>query len=218
HNPTTRTSAPSALRGDLGLTLAAVWLLAALAFALRPRERAVRTLALGALAWLALLAAMAAAGYASPARYGMPAAAVACVLAGAAIAALTGRLHASGPARAPARERPVAWGVLVLLAATALAVPAAARIGRLDDQIREGTAVARSNEHLRAAIAAAGGADALRRCALDGWVAVNHTTQTALAWELAVPLDRVARTMSRPGLLVRAGRSEATGAPPPVVL
>ncbi|MBS1870959.1 MAG: hypothetical protein JSS99_15000 [Actinobacteria bacterium] len=206
-NASTRTSAPSALRGDLGLTLASVWLLAAAAVALRPRAPAVRALALAALAWLALLATMAAAGYASPARYGLPAAALACVLAGAAVAALLAR----------ARER-AGWRALALVALAALAVPAAARVARLDDQVREGTAVARSHRELRAALASAGGADLVRRCALGGWVAVNHTSGSALAWELHVGLDRVARTMRQPGLLVRAPRSAAAGAPPAVAL
>jgi hypothetical protein len=84
--------------------------------------------------------------------------------------------------------------------------------------VREGTAVARANEQLRAAVDAAGGATALHRCALGGWVAVNHTAQSALAWELKAGLDRVARTMSRPGLLVRAPRSAVAGAPPAITL
>jgi MFS family permease len=219
HNPTTRTSAPSALRGDLGLTLAVVWLLALLAVTLRPRERFVRGLALGAVAWLALLAAMASAGYASPARYAMPAAAVASVLAGVGIVALIGALRATAAARGrtTGRRSLVGWAALALLA-VALAVPATNRLAQLDDQIREGTAVARSNEQLRAAIDAAGGAVALRRCALHGWVAVNHTAQSALAWELRSGLGHVALTLRRPGLLVRAPRSTAAGAPPRIAL
>jgi len=172
---------------------------------------------------------MAAAGYASPARYAMPAAACASVLAGVAVAALAGRVLAfappSGAARralasplAAVRPRRAAWTALALLAAVAFAVPAAGRLARLDDQVRDGTAVARSNEQLRAAIGAAGGADALRRCALQGWVAVNHTAQSALAWELRSGLGHVALTMRRPGLLVRAPRSAATGAPPRMAL
>jgi MFS family permease len=234
HNPTTRTTAWSALCGDVGLALAVVWLLAALAVALRPRDRAVRTLALGAVAWLALLAAMAAAGYASPARYAMPAAACACVLAGVAVAALADRVRAAASAPAAAAgsafdtrlhprtsgraPRTAAWTALALLAAIALALPAAARLARIDDQVREGAAVARSHDDLRAAIDAAGGAATLRRCALHGWLAVNHTAQSALAWELRAGLGHVALTMRHPGLLVRAPRSAATGAPPPVTL
>lgn len=216
-NPSTHTTAGSALRGDLRLALAVVWALALTTIALRPQERPVRALALGALAWLGLLSAMAASGYASPARYGMPAAACACVLAGVAVAALTERVR--DRAAAYARGGAVAWTAGGLALAVLLAIPAAPRLARLDDQIREGTAVARSNEQLRAAIAAAGGTDALSRCALGGgWIAANHTSASALAWDVRLPLDRVARTLSRPGLLVRASRSAATGAPPRVAL
>ncbi|HEX7289508.1 MAG TPA: hypothetical protein VF250_00135, partial [Conexibacter sp.] len=230
-NPSTRTTAWSALRGDLGLVLAPAWALAVAAVALDRRAAAVRALALGAVAWLALLAAMAAAGYASPARYAMPAAACACVLAGVGAAALAARVRAraapsggdsavvvgvSSPGAASRRR--VAWSALALLAGVALAIPAAVRIAELDDQVREGTAVARSHEQLRAVVTAAGGADALRRCALGGWVAVNHTSQSALAWELRSGLGHLALTMRRPGLLVRAPRSAATGAPPVVTL
>jgi hypothetical protein len=207
-NPTTRVGVADALRGDLALALAAVWLLPLAALALRPRERAVRTLALGAVAWLALLAAMAAAGYASPARYAMPAAAVACVLAGIGAAALAARLRTGAPAAL----------ALLLVPCAALAIPAAGRLAALDDQVRDGIAVGRMHDELRAAVAASGGAGAMRRCALHGWVAVNHTAGSGLAWELRVGLDRVARAMSRPGLLVSAPRSTASGAPPEIAL
>jgi hypothetical protein len=211
-NPTTRTSAASALHGDLQLALAGTWLLAVAAVVLRPRERAVRALALGAAAWLVLLALMAAAGYAGVARYAMPAAACACVLAGVGVTTLAGRLRAaSGRAAA-------GWLAVALALTAALAVPAARRVARLDDQVREGTAVAHAHDELLTAVDRAGGAPAMRACAMNGWVAVNHTTQSALVWELRVSLDRVARTMSRSGLLLRATRSAATGGPPPVTL
>jgi hypothetical protein len=205
-DPSTRTSAPDALGGDFGLALAAVWLLAPAAVVLRPREPFARALALGGTAWLVLLAVMAASGYASPARYAMPAAACACVLAGVAVAALATRARGG-----------VGWAALALVATAALLIPAANRLAELDDQVREGVAVARSNEELRAAVEAVG-AERLRHCALQGWVAVNHTAQTALAWELRSTLDRVAVTMRRPGLLVRAPHSETTGRPPVVAL
>jgi len=216
-NPGTRTTAGGALRGDLRLALAAVWALALAAVALRPHERTVRALAVGALAWLGLLSAMAAGGYASPARYGLPAAACACVLAGVAGSALVERVRERA-ASASGRGGAVAWTAGGLALAALLAVPAAPRILRLHDQVREGVAVARAHDELRAVVARAGGAGRLRACALHAWVAVNHTTGSALAWELGVSLDRVARTMSQPGLLVRATRSAATGAPPAIVL
>ncbi len=161
---------------------------------------------------------MAAAGFAGVARYALPAAGCACVLAGIGVAALAGHLRAGARSRAP-RSRTAARLLLALVLVVALAVPAAARVAHLGDQLREGTAVARAHTDLRAAIAGAGGAAALRRCALGGgWVAVNHTTQSALAWELGVELDRVARTMSRPGILMRAPRGAAAGAPALVTL
>jgi hypothetical protein len=208
HNPSTHTSAWSALRGDLGLTLAIVWALAFASVALHPRTPAVRALAVGAVAWLTLLAAMAALGYASPARYGLPAAACASVLAGVGVAALVQHARNARPGRL----------ALALLLALALAAPAVERAAGLGDQVGEGTAVARAHDDLLAAVVRSGGDAAMRRCALSGWVAVNHTTGSALAWELHVSLDRVARTMSRPGLLVRAPRSAATGGPPAVTL
>jgi hypothetical protein len=201
-NPSTRTSAWSALRGDLGLTLAVVWGLACAGVALRLRTPGVRALALGAIAWLTLLAAMAAVGYASPARYGLPAAACAAVLAGVGVAELVQR-----------RQR-----LAVGIALAVCAVFAAQQLTGLPDQVREGTAVAHAHEDLVAAVRGAGGNSAMRRCALGGWVAVNHTTGSALAWELRVGLDRVARTMSRSGLLVRAPRTAATGGPPAITL
>ena len=201
-NPATRTSAWSALRGDLGIALAGVWLLALAAVVLRPRERAMQALALGAAAWLALLTAMAAAGYAGVPRYALPAAACACVLAGVGLVALAERARASA-----------AWVALALLLAVVLALPGAGRLGDLDDQLRAGLAVAHAHTDLRAAVADAGGPAPLRRCALRGWLAVNHTAQSALAWELRAPLDRVARFLRHPGLLVHAERSAATGAP-----
>ena len=105
---------------------------------------------------------------------------------------------------------------MLVAAALAMTVLAADRATTLDDQVRAGIRVARAHDDLQDAIDAAGGAAALRRCALGGWVAVNHTAQTALAWELRIPLDRAARTMRPPGIVVRGRRNAAIGAPPPI--
>lgn len=206
---TAQPSAFTALRRGLALPLLLVWPLAAAALLLRPRDRTLRALGLGAAAWIALVVAMTAAGYAGVARYMLPAGAIVCVLAGVGAAALTALVGS-------ARDRRVtALAAVIGVAAVVLTLPRAAR---LDDQVREGTAVARAHDALLDAVDRSGGAAAMRRCALGGWVAVNHTTGSALAWELRVSLDRVARTMSRPGLLVRAPRSAATGGPPAVTL
>jgi hypothetical protein len=132
----------------------------------------------------------------------LPAAGVACALAGVGAAAV---LRRAGPA--------LAFALLAIAVALSLA-----RAGTLDDQVREGVRVARVREDLQRAIAAAGGAAMLRRCALGGWLAVNHTTKTTLVWELGVPLDRVAGTMRERGILFRAAHTAATGAPAPVTL
>ena len=203
----TTTSASTALRRGLELGVLPVWVLAAAALALRPADRVLRALALGATAWLGLVVVMTAAGYAGVARYMLPAAAVACVLAG--VGAVTLLEHARG-----------AWKGVIAAAILAVCLgPGIERAATLDDQVREGVLVARVHDELVRAVVAAGGPTALRSCALDGgWIAINHSTQSALAWELRVPLDRVALTMSRPGILVRGARSTATGAPPRITL
>ena len=203
----------TALRRGLSLPVFGVWLLPFAYSQVAPRERegTVDVLLLGACAWVALVVAMTAVGFPGVARYMLPGAAVASVLAAVAAVELLG-------AAARVRWRRGALLVLTAAAAVLLLGGVIEQGATLPGQIREGTAVARSNAQLQAVVEAAGGAAALRRCALGGWVAVNHTSQSALAWELKAGLDRVARTMSRPGLLVRAPRSAATGAPPRVAL
>jgi hypothetical protein len=174
-----------------------VWLLAVVAMLLR-RDAAVRVLGGGAAAWLALVVAMTAAGYSGVGRYMLPAAAVACVLAGVGVVALAGRSRV--------------LALAVVLAASAWAVQDA---GRLDDQVSEGVRVGRLGDQLVRAVDAAG-RSSLRSCALAGRVAVNHTAQSALAWELRVPLDRVARTLRAPGIVLRARREPAVGVPAPI--
>lgn len=200
----TQPSAWTAVDRGLALPLTVVWPLVAVALLLRDRDRVLGALAGGALAWTALVAAMTAAGYAGVARYMLPAAAVACVLAAVGAVELLRAL----PRLRPRLRWALAAVVLVLCAGSV-----GERAATLDDQVRTGTAVARAHDELRAAVGAAGG-ERLRRCALGGWVAVNHAAQTALAWELRSGLDRVARVMRAPGLLVRAPRSRAAGTPP----
>jgi len=192
----------TAVRRGVTLAVLPVWLLASAAVLLRRRDRAIALVGVGAVAWISLIAAMTAAGYAGVARYMLPAAALVSVLAGVGVAALL------------THRRRLAVAMLLAFCAGFMAQ----QLTRLPGQVREGTAVARATEQLRAAVAAAGGAERLRRCALHGWVAVNHTMQSALAWEVRADLGHVARTMSRPGLLVRAPRSAAAGAPPAIAM
>lgn len=191
----------TALRRGLRLASTPVWVLALAALVLRPRDRVLQALALGAAAWLALIVVMTAAGYAGEARYMLPTAAVACVLAAVGAVALVQRAR---------------WlGALAVLIALLLG---ASRAGTVDDQVREGVRVAHVADQLRGAVAQAGGTAAVRRCALGGWLAINHTTRTTLAWELRVPLDRVAERFRQPGVLIWAPGEMATGKTPPILL
>ncbi len=218
-------SALTALGRGLALPLVPLWALACAAVLLRPRDRTRSTLLSAAAAWLALVVAMTAAGYSGVARYMLPAAALACVLGAVGTVELLAwarrasrstvlpysRITTTG--QGPRRSAALAVAVVGALALTALA---AERATTLDDQVREGIRVARAHDDLRAAIDVAGGAAALRRCALGGWVAINHTAQSTLAWELRIPLDRAARTMRPPGIEISGRRSAAIGAPPPI--
>lgn len=196
----------TALKRGLGLALAPLWVAAAAAVALRPRDRPVRGLALGAVAWLALVVVMTIAGYPGLARFMLPSAALACALAGVGAVELVRRAAGAGGT------------ALAALAATALlGIGVAFAVGPARTAVHDTRAAidaARLQHQLSRAIAAAGGRKAVFAC---GAVAVNHTAQTALAWKLDVPLDRVALQLTRPGIVFRGPQSVALGAPPPVV-
>ena len=211
-SPSTRTSAGSALHGDLRLALAAVWALALAAVALRLHERTMRALAVGALAWLGLLSAMAAVGYASPARYGLPAAACACVLAGVGVAALAERVR--DRSAASGRGGAVAWTAGGLCAGGAARDPGGAparparRPGARGDRGRPRPRRAAHGDRARRR---RGAVARLRADRLDR--RQPHDRQHACLGAARQPRPRRARD-ERPGLLVQAPRSPAAGAPP----
>lgn len=195
----------TALKRGLALALAPLWVLAAAALALRPRDRVVRALAIGGVAWLALVVAMTIAGYPGLARFMLPAAAVACVLAGVGAVELTRRAAGAGG--------PALGG---LAAAALLAIGVAFAVGPARSEVhrtRSAIDAARLERELTRAIAAVGGRAGALAC---GGVAVNHTAQTALAWKLDVPLDRVAVQVRRASIVFRGPQNLALGAPPPV--
>jgi hypothetical protein len=177
------------------------------AVALRPHDRLVRALALGSGAWLLLVVTMTIAGFPGLARFMLPAAAGACVLAGTGLVVLVE--HAGGGARA------VAVAALLLAACAALSI---ARAGTFERQLREEQGVAKLQHELSQAVAALGGRAGVLRCATGGTVATNHTAQTALAWKLHVELTRVSPQVTRPALVFQGPQSEAIGEPPPVTL
>jgi len=168
----TQTSDPlEALGWALALPLAVAWPLAIAALA----DRRGRLLAAGALAWIAIVAAMTLAGFAGLPRFMAPAAAIAGVLGGVGLAALA------------ARPRPA----LVALAAAAGAVTAVGLPGRVAEVPHAWHSAARiSDSHDRLKqLAGAVGRDRLLAC---GRLATSDAlVRTALAWELGVPLSHV---------------------------
>ena len=172
-----------ALARAAALPLAAAWALALVAVA--GRDRRVLALGAGALAWIAIVVAMAAAGFPGLPRFTAPAAAVVGVLGGVGLA----RLAARGP------TRPVAALAAGLAAVTALQLPG--RVAELPRALRTTARIGDSHDRLRA-LAAAVGRDALLRC---GHLATSDVlVRTALAWELGVPLSNVVSFGVKPRL------------------
>lgn len=162
------------------LPLAAAWPLAALAVARRvPRTG---LLAAGALAWVAIVMVMTAAGFWGLPRFMAPAAAIVGVLGGVGLARLM--------AQADGWRRPVALAAVALAAAV---VAITVQVGLRGEQVRQAAqAMARighSHDRLRDVVRAAGGRQALLRC---GRVATSDAlARPALAWELDAPLSDV---------------------------
>jgi len=136
----------------------------------------------------------------------LPAAAVACVLAGVGTVELAHRL---------ARWRPPLGVALAAAALAALLAAWAAPLGALQGQVREATRLGSMQRQLPRAIAAAGGPAAVLAC---GTVAVNDSAQTALAWRLGVPLARVAQRLPGTGVAFVGPHSPELGAPPAATL
>ena len=158
--------------------------------------RTARGLAAGALAWVALVAVMAQAGYAGNPRYNVAPAAIACVLAGVGVAA-------------PARGRRVAGvAAALVLAAATLAFTA----GDLSDQIDELGVRADRREQLDVLVERAGGSDDVKRC---GPPYTNQPMKAMLAWRLDVALEHLADPPRPPGTVFRAPPGYDGGPPLP---
>jgi hypothetical protein len=145
-------------------------------FGVGGRDRRLLALGLGALGWIAVVAAMAAVGFAGLPRFMAPAAAVVGVLGGVGLARLVA-----------VRRSPVAAALVVALAlVTALQLPG--RAAELPHALRATARIGASHDRLRA-LARAVGRDRLLRC---GDLATSDVlARTALAWELDVPLSSV---------------------------
>jgi hypothetical protein len=139
-----------------------------------------RLVAASALSWVALVALMSQAGFSGEERYLLPAAAAACVVAGAAWSRL---LHHRAAA-------------LALVAIALLPLPFV--VSEAVDLRRDLADDAALAEGLRDAIAAAGGAEALR-C---GDLAAGRYRFPLVAWHLDVPISAVGFTLDRPGVVL----------------
>jgi hypothetical protein len=160
----------------------------------RRRDARVLVLWIGAAGWVAVVAVMTAAGYAGNPRYLVTAVAVLAVLAGA------GAVWLAGAARLPA-----AVALVVPLAVGALAVTG------LRDDLRDVGVRADRREALPRAIAAAGGRDALVRCAP---VRTAGVVRGLVAWQLDVSPYRINAAPQRPATVLQL-RPYAGGAPDP---
>jgi hypothetical protein len=162
-----------------------------------------------------IVVAMTLGGYPGLERFYLPAAGVACVLAGVAVArlavmaagVLSGR---GGPPIAVAG----AGAVVVALVAIVVALGTT----RIDTARAQRAIAARAVtrlDGLSAAVRAVGGHRGVYPC-LSSFAAVNHSVQTALAWKLHVTLGRVGTAMTHPGLMFVGPWDTIDGGPPAV--
>jgi hypothetical protein len=161
----------------------------AIAAALLRRQRAVLVLAAAAALEAALFVAMTEAGFSGNPRYALPALVVLSVLAGTG-AARTGEAGAALAGRLPAVSQ-ISGAALALMLVALLAAPfVEGRAGRLEFEAREVDRRMDLQRDLARAIAAAGGAEALREL---GSATTNRALHTRLAWELRYPIQHVER-------------------------
>jgi hypothetical protein len=168
------------------LPLAALWAGYALAIAdaRRRDDRAVIVVAVAALAWIGLVAMMAAGGYAGLPRFVAPAVGVVCALGASGLASVGAR--ALAPVAAGGRVRAVAVAAATL--AVAFVVQAGVRAAELEEAASDANTISAAHDDL-GRILEARGEERLRGC---GPVVVNAIEgQTAVAWKLDLPIDEV---------------------------
>jgi hypothetical protein len=179
-----------------GMVPVPVWVLAGVAVvaAWRRGHRVPAGLAAAALAWSAVVVAMAAAGgYAALSRFFLPGAALLVALAGAGTVELVRRVRSAGDRRA------LAGALVALLLGAVLVAPRVAGLADVADEVAER---GRLEEDLDRTIEAAGGVPALRGC---GAVVVTGQSllRSAVAWKLELPLhDAELDLVERPAVLL----------------
>lgn len=188
------------------------------------RDRLTLALAGGALAWVAVVVVMVADGYPGLQRFFLPAAAIACVLAGVGVARV-GLLAAGfvrrgiGGAGSAAGARGIAWRGVIAVVAVALigaSVPlSSSRIDTARAQKPLADQAVQRLDQLTDAVRAVGGHGGVYPCR-SSVAAINHGVQTALAWKLHVTLNRVATVLRVPGLDFIGPHDAIDGGPAPV--
>ena len=169
----------AALREAAALPLWPLWLGAVLCFL--PAARAARPVLLAGLAWIALVAAMAQAGFSGEPRYSLPGGALVAIAGAAAFMLVR-------PRAAP-------------LVALALLVAAAPKLARLDDLRRDQAFAAELVTDLERVIVAGGGRDAILAC---GRPYVGNLRGPLLAYHLDVEKQRVQFEPVPPGAVFRS--------------
>ena len=152
------------------------------AFAVRRRDRPVLSLAALALGWIAVVAIMAEVGFTGTRRYLAAPAAALCVVAGVGLVWLLEAV----------REGRARIAVAIAIAVLALA-PALLRAREEARMLSVARSQADQRDELVRAVDRAGGRAAVLR---PGHPAINPWLQTALAWQLDVPLSGVQATWS----------------------
>jgi hypothetical protein len=186
----------------LVLAVAAV----ALAWFRTPRDRLTLGLGAGALAWWVVVVGMTLDGYPGLERFYLPAAGVACVLAGVGIVRLA-ELASGGR---------VAAAFAVIAALVALTIPfTGGRVNEAHRQERLASAAVTRLDQLSAAVAAVRGHSSVFPCK-SSFAAVNHSVQTALAFKLHVTLERVGTTMRHQGVMFVGPHDSIDGSPAPI--
>jgi len=191
----------AALREAAALPLWPLWA-GAVACLLLPAGRAARPVLAAGLAWVALVAVMAQAGYSGEARYALPGAALIAIAGAVGLVALARRAAAAAPARRAA----------VAVAALLVLVSAAPRLADLADVRRRQAYQDGLASDLRAVIAAGGGREALLAC---GRPYVGGLRGPLLAYHLDVEKRRVAFDPRPPGTLFRSRLGPLAAVEPP---
>jgi hypothetical protein len=192
-----------------------VWpvIIAALAvtlLAIRTKDWLTVALAAAGLAYVAMVEAMTLDLYPGLERFLLPAAAIACVLAGVAVARVAG----------------FAGGGFASLAVAAVLVGVAVpffdgRVAEATTEFHTARRAVRIYNQMVAATKTVGGTTRVFPCPRS-YAAVNHTMQSSLAWALAVPLTRVLTvtnidsSLRRPALAFFAPRNPINGGAPTV--